>query len=347
MRNTTMRFLTMAALCALVVAPVAQAQPIDRVSAGYDLWQTLGSGATSYSFANQPLPADFFCAGSKAFTGRIDFEGVPMGGSLGSTDTIIERLGTAEFDAEGVARTRIQARALNLVGSQKIATPCGAWKVAATLANRQPVSTMTLYRTRDNGGVFDADLRIAVKLVFTNEATGERHQLVREMYLPTYKSTVYTCVQPAEPVGTNTASLLAARDAALTDFTARTEGRTGMRTKETVTGYGGAVIDTGAKTPRRLTNVSDNCIVGYECNPQRPNECLYVYSWHVPELDEAHFTSTPCDLGYQQFCDDDHVYEAEPSIRTGLEQQLDELRELGYITRPTGEVLERQSRIRR
>lgn len=321
---------------ALLLAPMASAQPpIADVPAGLDLWQTLGSGATSYSFANDPLPADFFCTGSKAFTGRIDFEGVPMGGALGSTDTIIERLGTATFDADGVARGQIRPRALNLVGSQKIATSCGEWSVRADLTRHQPVSDITFYRQNKFGGVFDSDLRINVRLTFDNQSTGARHQLVRQMNLPTKQSIAYACFQQAQPVGT-TSNLIAARNLAIADFEARRGGQShATRTKEVITNTHGTV-DTGSTSPTRVAGASDACITGYACNPNDADDCMYIYSWHQPEEDERHFTATPCRLGYQQFCDD-----AEVEINNRV--QLNELRELGILNVPVDQVLERQS----
>jgi hypothetical protein len=44
------------------------AEPIQR---GIDVFTTPADGSTYYSFAQNPIPAGFFCKGSKAFTGRV------------------------------------------------------------------------------------------------------------------------------------------------------------------------------------------------------------------------------------------------------------------------------------
>src|SRR3954463_8950856 len=74
------------------------------VHQGVDLWMTV-AGFAQTSFADQPIPAGFFCEGSQAFTGKVNCKcarlTVEPSGSLGSIDTVVRRLDDAKFDAKG------------------------------------------------------------------------------------------------------------------------------------------------------------------------------------------------------------------------------------------------------
>jgi len=181
---------------ALLLAAPAIAE--DVIEPGFDFWQTVGSGATAYSFAGDPIPADFFCEGSKPFKDEVTFEGEPIKSdpdrALGTTDTIVERLDAAQFDRNGKATTRIQLRALNLGGRSTIKNSCGEWEVKAALSTKeQPITTMTLRRTKPNPdtGVFTANLVLEADLIFTNLSTRKTLSLTRTMSLPTLVETPY------------------------------------------------------------------------------------------------------------------------------------------------------------
>lgn len=137
---------------------------------GIDVFQTPADGNTYYDFSTTPVPAGFFCKGSKAFTGRVAFKGLPLAtgtpGQLGRTDTIIERLDDAVFDAQGVAVTRIQFRALSLVSIAPIKTACGSFHAYLSLGGDQRVTTMKIQRTQDGGGTFAAPLAINARMAF-------------------------------------------------------------------------------------------------------------------------------------------------------------------------------------
>ncbi|HEX7182158.1 MAG TPA: hypothetical protein VF756_09970 [Thermoanaerobaculia bacterium] len=137
---------------------------------GIDVFTTIGRGLTSYNFAKNPVPAGFFCDSSPIFTGRVALKGLPLEtgtpGQLRNTDTIVERLDEAVFDARGVAETRIRFRALSMVSISPIKTPCGAFHVYVTLDGKQPVTKMRIERTQDRGGVFRAPLAANVRLTF-------------------------------------------------------------------------------------------------------------------------------------------------------------------------------------
>ena len=116
------------------------------IQRGIDIFETRGDGKTFYDFAQSPIPAGFFCKGSKPFTGLVAFKGLPLTtgtpGQLWDTDTVIERLDDAVFDANGTATTRIQFRALSLVSIAPIKTGCGAFHVYVSLGGKQRVTTM-------------------------------------------------------------------------------------------------------------------------------------------------------------------------------------------------------------
>lgn len=173
------RPLLVSALAVLLSAPFSpSASADDVIYGGIDTWRTPGNGRTGINFAADPLPAGFFCPGSKAFTGRVVLRGVPVvtakAGALGATDTIFERLDDARFDERGLASTRVLVRALNLEGVAPVKTECGSYRVRATLAGEQPVTRMKLIRESENGGRFLAPLALDIKLVFEPLTPGAR-----------------------------------------------------------------------------------------------------------------------------------------------------------------------------
>lgn len=151
-------------------SPVS-ADPADPIiQRGIDVFSTLGDGKTFYDFAYNPIPADFFCKGSKAFRGRVKFKGLPLTteppGQLGGVDTIIERLDDAVFDERGIAATRLQFRALSLVSLAPVKTACGAFHVYVSLEGEQRVTTMNILRTQEGGGDFVAPLAVDARMTF-------------------------------------------------------------------------------------------------------------------------------------------------------------------------------------
>jgi hypothetical protein len=140
------------------------------VKPGIDAFTTVGRGFTYYSFTKNPIPAGFFCDSSETFTGRVALRGLPLEtgipGQLKTTDTIIERLDEAVFDAQGVAKTRIRFRALSMVSIAPIKTSCGDFHVYVTLDGQQPVTRMRIVRSQPDGGTFRAPLAAKVRLTF-------------------------------------------------------------------------------------------------------------------------------------------------------------------------------------
>jgi hypothetical protein len=151
----------------LLAAPLAADTVIHR---GVDAFTTTANGKTVYSFAQNPIPAGFFCKSSAPFTGRVALKGLPLEtgtpGQLHGADTVIERLDDAVFDANGTAVTRIQLRAISLVSISPVKTACGSYHVYVTLAGKQRVTTMRIDRTQENGGTFSAPIAVNAKLTF-------------------------------------------------------------------------------------------------------------------------------------------------------------------------------------
>ena len=166
MRSMTALTLLAFAMVA-VTLPLAAAPVIER---GSDVFTTLDNGRTFYDFADDPIPAGFFCQGSPAFSGRVTFKGLPLEtavrGQLGGADTVVARLDDAAFDESGRAVTRVQFQALSLVSSKPLETPCGAFHVHVGLAGTQRVTTMSIYRSHERGGTFVAPLAVDVRLRF-------------------------------------------------------------------------------------------------------------------------------------------------------------------------------------
>jgi hypothetical protein len=185
-----------------ILAVVLAASPVlaaEVVPSGVDFWAT-AAGHTHTSFASNPIPAGFFCEGSKPFTGLIAFQGEPLkaepAGSLDGADTIVRRLDDASFNDQGEAVTRIQFMALSLVSMKPIDTGCGQFNVQARLDGVQPTTDMKIVRTAVNGGTYVAPLALNVRLIFTpvnGDPAGRRTlSLIRNVTLGPSSSAVWT-----------------------------------------------------------------------------------------------------------------------------------------------------------
>ena len=190
------------ALIAIVAALLsgAPAFAADAIHNGVDLWMTV-AGFAQTSFADQPIPAGFFCEGSQPFTGTVKFQGVPFATepakSLGGMDTAVRRLDDAVFNEKGEATTRIQLMALSLASVKPIETSCGKYNVAVSLAGEQPVTTMKIFRTEALGGTYSAPLSLNVKAVFTpvDGTKSARREVTRRIELGPGSHSVWAYVQ--------------------------------------------------------------------------------------------------------------------------------------------------------
>jgi hypothetical protein len=341
-RSRGMIFCTL--LLVIAAVPAMAERPIDRVPAGVDYWQTLSSGATAYDFSTNPIPAGFFCAGSAPFKGRVNFEGVPLhtepAGILGTTDTIIERLSDAVFDDNGTARTLIRGRALNLRATETLKTSCGRFKVTANLTDNQPTSPMVFHSENKYGGTFDAQLRLRVRVNFTNVDTKKSFAIIRDVYLPTVNNTPFAIGQQAQQACASTAEPISPASIRLDD------GRpviSHVRPAGVGAKHAGSSTGTGTIGPDQpVDQPAQPVATGCQCNSQ--GQCAPVYSWHDPcagetyDKCEQHFTHNPCELGYQN----------QPCTATPVQQTyLDQLKVLydkGIITEKPEVVLRKQLR---
>jgi len=190
------------ALIAIVAALISgsPAFAADAIHNGVDLWMTV-AGFAQTSFADEPIPAGFFCEGSQPFTGTVKFKGVPFtvtpAGSLGGMDTAVRRLDDAAFNDKGEATTRIQLMALSLASVKSIETSCGKYDVAVSLAGEQPVTTMRIFRTEALGGTYSAPLALNVKAVFTPVSGDQRgrREVTRRIDLGPGSHSVWAYVQ--------------------------------------------------------------------------------------------------------------------------------------------------------
>jgi hypothetical protein len=164
--------------CILALTTAAAAGAAEPIRNGVDVWMTV-AGRTHTSFADDPIPAGFFCEGSRPFTGTITFKGVPLavtaGKGLGGIDTAVRRLDDAVFNERGEATTRIQLMALSLASTEPVETACGKYDVAVSLApGEQPVTTMRIFRSEVLGGTYSAPLSLNVKVTFIPVSGGDQ-----------------------------------------------------------------------------------------------------------------------------------------------------------------------------
>ncbi|HVS00916.1 MAG TPA: hypothetical protein VMW27_30125 [Thermoanaerobaculia bacterium] len=87
-------------------------------------------------------------------------------GQLVGGDTVVEQLDDAVFNAKSTAVTRIQFRALSLVGIAPIRTSCGAFHVYVSLNGPQRVTSMSIHRTQEGGSSFVAPLAVNARMTF-------------------------------------------------------------------------------------------------------------------------------------------------------------------------------------
>ncbi len=193
---TRSRLVLLTLALSLLAVPTFAAD--SAILAGIDLFRTVGNGNTHTSFADEPLPAGFFCADSGPFTGDIAFRGVPVStlekGALGRTDTVVQRLDDAVFDETGVAWTRVQVRAMEFVGTKPIATKCGFFGVKLTLEGDQPITRMKIIREHEWGGRFEAPIHVNVKLTFhpLRAQSGEAVEVLRPVRFAASKAARWT-----------------------------------------------------------------------------------------------------------------------------------------------------------
>lgn len=173
-------------LSAVMAAPSLAASATGAqapIARGVDLFETSTSAPTFVSFADDPIPAGFFCPGSAPFDGVVNLRGLPLAtapaGVAGNADTVVERLTDGHF-VGGVADIEVVVRAMRLGSTDSIDVFCPnenantRWRVSACLCDLQPTSRISARVDQACGcGHFNGTLRLNVCLRFTREDTGE------------------------------------------------------------------------------------------------------------------------------------------------------------------------------
>jgi hypothetical protein len=178
-----------------------------EVLPGFDLWETRPAGIEPPTFFNLQIPPDYLGMGSLPFDGRVDFVGdrtgtlgcpvsdlflrfdTPLVGQFGqqsvvdaragdglaATDTIVQRLGTAELPNVGDSQNvPIQIVSLSLVSVRPIVVnyrdgSTAQWVVDVGLAPLpQPTGGMTMTKTHADGGTWSSTLPVHPRFTFRN-----------------------------------------------------------------------------------------------------------------------------------------------------------------------------------
>ena len=144
----------------------------ETINPGSDLWTT-PPGQSFQSFAQTPIPADFFFPGSMPFEGDIVFFGLPLDPvTFEETDTIVNRLTPAVLDGPGTSDSvPVEIVALSLQGIQPIQvnslTGSELYDVHVQLSDQpQQQGQITINQVDEFGGTYDAQLPVLPKFTF-------------------------------------------------------------------------------------------------------------------------------------------------------------------------------------
>jgi len=287
----------------MLIAPAVAQDKTDVLVPGFDYWQTVGGGATFMDFTDNPIPADFFCEGSEAFTGKIILEGVPLttqpAGELGTTDTVVERLEPAAF-VDGVAHSRIRIKAIHLISREVMDTGCGQWNVSMGLTEKQPVTDIVYEKTGDDHGHFSADLVLNARITFTHAVN---KKLTRVLERTVHFSEFHQAPFQMRPVANDDDLAQKHRVVAermLIDTDA--DGRVDSRMAITVTTVGTGVTYTPYGQRRcewpEDSGDDDDCVWQYPSNAEICNgdgDCVTYGSMHqAPPPGHVHTVIPPC-----------------------------------------------------
>lgn len=147
-----MRLVKLVLFSTLLVAVPAAAQ---NIGPGDDIWNTSGGGATYTTINSSEW---LILCGVNAPSQTIHMTGKNIPG-LGTGDTVITRLGTADFSGGSTASVPIQLKRINFVSQG--ATPCSPNTVRMrerVPQAQQPISVMTVNREDALGGTFSAEI---------------------------------------------------------------------------------------------------------------------------------------------------------------------------------------------
>lgn len=139
------------------------------LAAGNDEFETPDNGETFHDFGGSPVPANFFGAGSLAFSGLVPLRGVPLAPGS-NVDTIIQRHNAVSGPG---GSTPLTMTGLSLVSSSPITVTYSnftteQWNVQVGLSDyKASTGSMTIHSS-----TFDSTLKVWPKFTFTRVGGG-------------------------------------------------------------------------------------------------------------------------------------------------------------------------------
>jgi hypothetical protein len=154
------------------------------IPVGFDLFQT-DPETTFFNFEKMPIPAGFFAADSKPFTGTVKFRGGKLpssyfdGEEIRQVDTIVKREQplTLSQSYPAYGTTSVEMIALALISEEPIKVQAGngeeLWDVVVELSKHRPSrGTMSITKTDAQGGTFESQLVVYPVFRFIRQDDG-------------------------------------------------------------------------------------------------------------------------------------------------------------------------------
>jgi hypothetical protein len=166
---------------------VDQVSARDSIPAGFDFFETIAQG-TVFHFEKMPIPAGFFSQRSEEFDRPVGFRGRPLpsvyfnGLDVSQVDTVVERKAPVDVSLGASASASIELVALALESIEPIEVKVGKrtelWDVQVDVSSKRPSQgQMSITKTDEEGGVFDADFLVLPVLTFTRQCDGKQRIL--------------------------------------------------------------------------------------------------------------------------------------------------------------------------
>jgi hypothetical protein len=179
-----------AAVAGLSAGAVSAQQPApveaSSTAIGFDFLSTVAA-KTSFAFEGAfVIPANFFADGSRPFSGRVAFKGVPIGTfreqKVGNTDTVVERKSMPALRVGGEGRTEIELVALSLASVDPIRVQIGGrtelWDVKVQPSPSHPsTGTLAIRQVSKEGGTAISELTVYPLFTFVARKEGTQKQL--------------------------------------------------------------------------------------------------------------------------------------------------------------------------
>ena len=151
-----------------------------NIPPGADLFKTITPTSWQFGDGFPPIPADFFAPGSEPFVGTVQFMGEPLlsspfcPGPIGQTDTIVQRLRSANVPSNGSTDTipiELVELSLQSVAPIQIFPMESFFDVFVELSTELPsTGEMRIDRTSGAGGTFTSEFYVHPKFTFVNTA---------------------------------------------------------------------------------------------------------------------------------------------------------------------------------